>query len=119
MDCSKLNKTAPPSAEAEDGGFRPARVHESGALRNPKPKPDTETQNPKPETRNPKPETRNRNPKHETRNTKPEIRRAPGQRCRAIGAPQSQFENNCFTEMCSGSEAGSYLRLTDFCITQL
>jgi len=22
-------------------------------------------------------------------------------------------------EMCSGSEAGSYLRLTDFCITQL
>ena len=26
----------------------------------------------------------------------------------------SQFENNCFTEMCSGSEAGSYLRLIDF-----
>jgi len=25
-----------------------------------------------------------------------------------------QFRNNCFTEMCSGSEAGSYLRLTDF-----
>jgi hypothetical protein len=25
-----------------------------------------------------------------------------------------QFENNYFTEMCSGSEAGSYLRLTDF-----
>ena len=24
-----------------------------------------------------------------------------------------------FTEMCSGSEAGSYLRLIDFCITQL
>ena len=24
-----------------------------------------------------------------------------------------------FTEMCSGSEAGSYLRLTNFCITQL
>ena len=23
----------------------------------------------------------------------------------------SQFENNYFTEMCSGSEAGSYLRL--------
>jgi len=26
----------------------------------------------------------------------------------------SQFENNYFTEMCSGSEAGSYLRPTDF-----
>ena len=25
-----------------------------------------------------------------------------------------EFENNYFTEMCSGSEAGSYLRLTDF-----
>ena len=24
-----------------------------------------------------------------------------------------------FTEMCSGSEAGSYLRLKDLCITQL
>ena len=31
----------------------------------------------------------------------------------------SQFENNYFTEMCSGSEAGSCLRLIDFCITQL
>ena len=26
--------------------------------------------------------------------------------------------NNYFTEMCSGSEAGSYLRLIDSCITQ-
>ena len=26
----------------------------------------------------------------------------------------SQFENNYVTEMCSGSEAGSYLRLIDF-----
>jgi len=26
---------------------------------------------------------------------------------------------NYFTEMCSGSEAGSFLRLIDFCITQL
>jgi len=26
---------------------------------------------------------------------------------------------NYFTEMCSGSEAGSYLRLVDSCITQL
>jgi len=31
----------------------------------------------------------------------------------------SQFKNNYFTEMCSGSEAGSYLRLIDFGITQL
>ena len=28
-----------------------------------------------------------------------------------------QFKNNSFTEMCSGSEAGSYLRLIDFCNT--
>jgi len=28
--------------------------------------------------------------------------------------PSSQFENNYFTEMCSGSQAGSYVRLTDF-----
>ena len=28
-------------------------------------------------------------------------------------------ENTYFTEMCSGSEAGSYLRLIDLCITQL
>jgi len=26
----------------------------------------------------------------------------------------SQFENNYFTEICSGSEAGSYLRLMGF-----
>ena len=26
----------------------------------------------------------------------------------------SRFENNCFTEMCSGSEVGSNLRLIDF-----
>ena len=30
----------------------------------------------------------------------------------------SQFKNNHFTEMCSGSEAGSYLRLIDSFITQ-
>ena len=29
-------------------------------------------------------------------------------------ASDSQFKNNYFTEMCSGSEAGSYLRLIDF-----
>jgi len=27
--------------------------------------------------------------------------------------------NNYFTKMCSGSEEGSYLRLIDFCITEL
>jgi len=31
----------------------------------------------------------------------------------------SQVKNNYFTEMSSGSEAGSYLRLIDFCVTQL
>jgi len=30
------------------------------------------------------------------------------------GLPDSQFKNNHFTEMCSGSEAGSYLRRIDF-----
>jgi len=30
-----------------------------------------------------------------------------------------ESKNNYFTEMCSGSEAGSYARLIDFCITQL
>ena len=32
---------------------------------------------------------------------------------------RSQFKNNYFTKMSSGSEEGSYLRLIDFCITQL
>ena len=27
--------------------------------------------------------------------------------------------NNCFAEMCSGSEEGSYVRLIAFCISQL
>jgi hypothetical protein len=31
----------------------------------------------------------------------------------------SQSESSYFTETCSGSEAGSYLRLIDFFITQL
>ena len=31
----------------------------------------------------------------------------------------SQCKNNCFTEMRSGSEEGSYVRLTDGCIAQL
>jgi len=30
----------------------------------------------------------------------------------------SQFKNNYFVEMRSGSEEGSYLRLIDLCITQ-
>jgi len=30
-----------------------------------------------------------------------------------------QFKINYFAEMCSGSEAGSYLRLIDLCITRL
>jgi len=33
--------------------------------------------------------------------------------------PSSQFKNNYLAELCSGSEAGSYLRLIDGCITQL
>ena len=38
---------------------------------------------------------------------------------RIPGGVSSQFKNNDFTEMCSGSEEGSYLRFVDFCITQL
>ena len=34
--------------------------------------------------------------------------------CRARSAVGIQFENNYFTEICRGSEAGSYLRLIDF-----
>jgi len=37
----------------------------------------------------------------------------------ALAAHSSQFKNNYFAEMCSGSDAGSYLRRIDFCITQL
>ena len=36
-----------------------------------------------------------------------------GSGCMGIGPPCAEFENNYFTEMCSGSEAGSYLRLID------
>ena len=35
------------------------------------------------------------------------------------GGSMVNGKNNYFTEMCSGSEEGSYLRLIDFCITQL
>ena len=34
-------------------------------------------------------------------------------------AHQEPAASNYFTEMCSGSEAGSYFRRIDFCITQL
>jgi len=40
-------------------------------------------------------------------------------RSRRRGPSSNRFKNNHFTEMCSGSEAGSYLRLIDSCITQL
>ena len=39
----------------------------------------------------------------------------------SLSAPERAAHggNNDFTEMCSGFEAGSYLMLIDFCITQL
>ena len=42
-------------------------------------------------------------------------------RFRGIDLPASnlQFKNNCFIEMFRGTEAGSYLRRIDSCITQL
>jgi len=102
-------------------------------------------QNPKPKTQNPKPtnpqtQTPDRrlqtpNTKHQTPNTKhpePQTRNRGGRGGRGTGCwsgcsasiscarTRYQFENNYFTEMCSGSEAGSYLRRhIDFCITQL
>jgi len=33
--------------------------------------------------------------------------------------PSNRFKNKYFTEMCSGSEEGTYVRLIDLCITQL
>ena len=45
-----------------------------------------------------------------------------GKHCHGVHAfveNANTFKNNYFTEMCSGSEAGSYLRRIDFCITQL
>ena len=39
--------------------------------------------------------------------------------CTLYPRPGSQFETNHFTSMCCGTEAGSYLRLIDACITQL
>ena len=32
---------------------------------------------------------------------------------------RKRFKNSYFAELCSGSAEGSYLRLIDFCITQL
>ena len=41
----------------------------------------------------------------------------PSECCTERYSPQ--FKNNCLAEMWSGSEEGSYLRLTDCYITQL
>ena len=38
---------------------------------------------------------------------------------RLVHLRTTQFKNNYFTEMCCGTEAGSYLRLIDSFITQL
>jgi len=40
-------------------------------------------------------------------------------RHRKKAEPQVNNQNNHFAEMCCGTEAGSYLRLIDLCITQL
>ena len=39
---------------------------------------------------------------------------SPGEPLYLRGHPGTQFKNNYFTEMCCGSEEGSYLRLIDF-----
>ena len=49
---------------------------------------------------------------------KPHILPSSGALC-ASPRTSPAFKNNYFTEMCSGSEAGSYLRRVDSCITQL
>ena len=46
-------------------------------------------------------------------------RGAPPGRCTSSLAETSRFKKNCFTEIRSGSEEGSYFRLIDCCITQL
>ena len=38
---------------------------------------------------------------------------------RLMKQANSQFKNNCFAEMRSASEEGSYIRLIDLCMTQL
>ena len=38
---------------------------------------------------------------------------------RLLEEESSRFKNTCFAVMRSGSEEGSYLRLADWCITQL
>jgi hypothetical protein len=42
-----------------------------------------------------------------------------GEAVRTPMAGAIHFENNCFAVMRSSSKEGSYLRLIDFCITQL
>ena len=44
---------------------------------------------------------------------------AMGTLATSVGVYSSQLKNNHFTEMCCCTEAGSYLRLIDSCITQL
>ena len=39
--------------------------------------------------------------------------------CASTSSRTYRFKNNHFTKMCCGTEAGSYLRRIDFCITQL
>ena len=46
-------------------------------------------------------------------------RTTTGAMATALRKHSSQLKNNHSTEMCSGSEAGSYLRRIDSCITQL
>jgi len=42
-----------------------------------------------------------------------------GRQCRRRSRWRARFKNNHFTEMWCGTEAGSYLRLIDSCVTQL
>ena len=68
------------------------------------------TLNPQPQSLNPQPSTLNTqpqslNPQPSTLNPNPQT----------LNHARSQVDmNNYFTEMCSGSEAGSYFRLKDF-----
>ena len=51
-----------------------------------------------------------------TPSNKPQV---PDRPLQSEGRDSSQYENNCFTEMCSGSKEGSYLGFIDFGMIQL
>ena len=74
---------------------------------------EAETRNPEPEIRSPRTETRN--PKHDILIPNPEpLYQAYKLQAVAFNRDVNQVCLDYFTEMCSSSEVGSYLRLIDY-----